>query len=74
MQTTFAVNMLALVNNQTQPKILSLRNILDEYIAHQKDIIIRRTRFDLRKAQERAHILDGLAKDKEKELWQRKHF
>ena len=60
MQTTFAVNMLALVNNQTQPKILSLRNILDEYIAHQKDIIIRRTRFDLRKAQERAHLLEGL--------------
>ncbi len=60
MQTTFAVNMLALVNNQSQPKILSLRNILDEYIAHQKEIIIRRTRFDLRKAQERAHLLQGL--------------
>ncbi|MBQ6809634.1 MAG: DNA gyrase subunit A [Clostridia bacterium] len=60
MQTTFAVNMLALVNNQSQPKILSLRNILDEYIAHQKEIIIRRTRYDLRKAQERAHLLQGL--------------
>ena len=60
MQTTFAVNMLALVNNQSQPKILSLRNILDEYIAHQKEIIIRRTRYDLRKAQERAHLLEGL--------------
>ncbi len=60
MQTTFAVNMLALVNNQSQPKILSLRNILDEYIAHQKEIIIRRTKYDLRKAQERAHLLEGL--------------
>ncbi|MBQ2720474.1 MAG: DNA gyrase subunit A, partial [Clostridia bacterium] len=60
MQTTFAVNMLALVNNQSQPRILSLRNILDEYIEHQKDIITRRTRYDLRKAQERAHLLEGL--------------
>ncbi len=60
MQTTFAVNMLALVNNQSQPKILSLREILDEYIAFQKDILIRRTRYDLKKAMERSHLLEGL--------------
>lgn len=60
LQTTFAINMLALVNNQSQPKILSLRHILDEYIAFQEEIIIRRTKFDLRKAQERAHLLEGL--------------
>ena len=60
LQTTFAINMLALVNNQSQPKILSLRHILDEYIAFQEEIIIRRTRYDLKKAQERAHLLEGL--------------
>lgn len=60
MQTTFAVNMLALVNNQSQPKILSLKNILDEYIAFQKEVIIRRTRYDLKKAMDRAHLLEGL--------------
>ena len=60
LQTTFAINMLALVNNQSQPKILSLRHILDEYIAYQEEIIIRRTRYDLKKAQERAHLLEGL--------------
>ena len=60
MQTTFAVTMLALVNNQTQPRILSLRHILDEYIAFQKDLIIRRTKCELRKARERAHLLEGL--------------
>ena len=60
LQTTFAINMLALVNNQRQPKILSLRHILDEYLAFQEEIIIRRTRFDLKKAQERAHLLEGL--------------
>ncbi|MEG0765565.1 MAG: DNA gyrase subunit A, partial [Pseudoflavonifractor sp.] len=60
MQTTFAIVMLALVNNQKQPKILSLRQILDEYIAFQEQIIIRRTQFDLKKAQERAHLLQGL--------------
>lgn len=60
MQTTFAVNMLALVNNQSQPKILSLRDIIDEYIAFQKDLLIRRTRYELRKAAERAHLLEGL--------------
>ena len=60
LQTTFAINMLALVQNQSQPKILSLRHILDEYIAFQEEIIVRRTRFDLKKAQERAHLLEGL--------------
>ena len=60
LQTTFAINMLALVNNQSQPKILSLRHILDEYLAFQEEIIIRRTKYDLRKAQERAHLLEGL--------------
>ena len=60
LQTSFAINMLALVNNQSQPKILSLRHILDEYIAFQEEIIIRRTRYDLKKAQERAHLLEGL--------------
>lgn len=60
LQTTFGINMLALVNNQSQPKILSLRHILDEYIAYQEEIIIRRTQYDLRKAQERAHLLEGL--------------
>jgi DNA gyrase subunit A len=60
MQTTFAVVMLALVNNQTQPRILSLRQLLDEYIAFQEEIIVRRTRYDLKKAQERAHLLEGL--------------
>ena len=60
MQSTFAVNMLALVKNQTQPKVLNLREILDEYLAHQEEVIVRRTRYDLRKAQERAHLLEGL--------------
>jgi DNA gyrase subunit A len=60
LQTTFAINMLALVNNQSQPKILSLRHILDEYIAFQEEIIIRRTKYDLKKAMERAHLLEGL--------------
>ena len=62
LQTTFAINMLALVevNGKLQPKILSLRHILDEYIAYQEQIIVRRTRFDLKKAQERAHLLEGL--------------
>ena len=62
LQTTFAINMLALVevNGKLQPKILSLRHILDEYIAYQEQVIIRRTKFDLKKAQERAHLLEGL--------------
>ena len=60
LQSSFSINMLALVNNQTQPKILSLRHILDEYLTFQEDIIVRRTKYDLRKAEERAHLLEGL--------------
>ena len=60
LQTTFAINMLALVENQRQPRILSLRHIIDEYLKFQEEIIVRRTRFDLKKAQERAHLLEGL--------------
>ena len=60
LQSSFAINMLALVDNQTQPKILSLRHIIDEYLRFQEDLIVRRTRFDLKKAQERAHLLEGL--------------
>ena len=60
LQSSFSINMLALVNNQTQPKILSLRHILDEYLAFQEELIVRRTKFDLRKAEERAHLLEGL--------------
>lgn len=60
LQSSFSVNMLALVNNQSQPRILSLRHVLDEYLAFQKEIIVRRTRYDLKKAQERAHLLEGL--------------
>ncbi len=60
LQSNFSIIMLALVDNQKQPKILSLRQVLDEYIAFQEELIIRRTRYDLRKAQERAHLLQGL--------------
>ena len=60
LQTTFAINMLALVDNQSQPKILSLRHIIEEYLKYQEEIILRRTRYDLKKAQERAHLLEGL--------------
>ncbi|HIT32040.1 MAG TPA: DNA gyrase subunit A [Candidatus Enterenecus stercoripullorum] len=60
MQTTFGVILLALVNDQKQPKVLTLRQILDEYIAFQEEVITRRTRYDLKKAQERAHLLEGL--------------
>ena len=59
-QTPFAINMLALGENPRQPKILSLRHIIDEYLKFQEEIIVRRTRFDLKKAQERAHLLEGL--------------
>ena len=62
MQITFGVILLALVDNQQQPKILTLREILDEYIAHQKTIIVRRTKFDLKKALERMHLVQGLLK------------
>ena len=60
LQSNFSIILLALVNNQKQPKILTLRQILDEYLDFQKQVIVRRTRFDLRKAQERAHLLEGL--------------
>ena len=60
LQSNFSIIMLALVDNQKQPKILSLRQILDEYLAHQINVLTRRTEFDLRKAQERAHLLEGL--------------
>ena len=60
LQTTFAINMLALVDDQSQPKILSLRHIIDEYLSFQEEIIVRRTRYDLKKAMERAHLLEGL--------------
>ena len=60
LQSSFSIIMLALVDDQKQPKILTLRQILDEYIAFQEDLIVRRTRYDLRKAQERAHLLEGL--------------
>ena len=58
MQDTFGIIMLALVNGE--PKILTLRQCLDEYIKHRKDVILRRTKFDLDKAEARAHILEGL--------------
>ena len=60
LQTSFAINMLALVNNQKQPKIFSLRHILDEYLAYQEQVITRRTQYDLKKAREREHLLQGL--------------
>ena len=60
LQSNFSIIMLALVDNQKQPKILSLRQILDEYLTHQMNVLTRRTEFDLRKAQERAHLLEGL--------------
>ena len=60
LQTSFSINMLALVDNQRAPKILNLRHIIDEYLAFQEELLVRRTRFDLKKAQERAHLLEGL--------------
>ena len=60
MQSNFSVIMLALVDNQKQPKILTLRGILDEYITFQEQVIRRRTEYDLKKAKERAHLLEGL--------------
>ena len=60
LQSTFGIILLALVDDQKQPKILSLRQIIDEYLAHQNDVLTRRTEFDLRKARERAHLLEGL--------------
>ena len=60
LQTTFSIIMLALVENQTQPRILSLRHMLDEYLDFQKDVVSRRTQYELKKARERAHLLEGL--------------
>ena len=60
LQTSFGIIMLALVDNQKQPKILSLRQIIDEYLAFQMEVLTRRTEYDLRKARERAHLLEGL--------------
>ena len=60
LQSSFGIIMLALVDDQKQPKILSLRQILDEYLAHQMEVLTRRTEFDLKKARERAHLLEGL--------------
>ena len=60
LQSTFGIIMLALVDDQKQPKILSLRQIIDEYLAHQNEILTRRTQYDLKKAKERAHLLEGL--------------
>ena len=60
LQSSFGIIMLALVDDQKQPKILSLRQILDEYLAFQMEVLTRRTQYDLRKAQERAHLLEGL--------------
>ena len=60
LQSSFGIIMLALVDDQKQPKILSLRQIIDEYLNHQNDVLTRRTEYDLRKARERAHLLEGL--------------
>jgi len=60
LQSSFGIIMLALVDNQKQPKILSLRQIIDEYLAFQMEVLTRRTRYDLKKALERAHLLEGL--------------
>ncbi len=60
LQSSFSIIMLALVDDQKQPRILSLRQILDEYLAFQMEVLTRRTQYDLRKAQERAHLLEGL--------------
>ena len=60
LQDTFGVIMLALVNNQ--PKVMNLLEILQHYLAHQEEVVTRRTQYDLNKAQERAHILEGLLK------------
>ncbi len=60
LQSSFGIIMLALVDDQKQPKILSLRQIIDEYLSFQMEVLTRRTRYDLKKAQERAHLLEGL--------------
>ncbi len=60
LQSSFGIIMLALTDDQKQPKILSLRQIIDEYLSFQMEVLTRRTQYDLRKAQERAHLLEGL--------------
>ena len=60
LQSSFGIIMLALVDDQKQPRILSLRQIIDEYLNFQMEVLTRRTQYDLRKAQERAHLLEGL--------------
>ncbi len=60
LQSSFGIIMLALVDDQKQPRILSLRQIIDEYLTFQMEVLTRRTRYDLRKAMERAHLLEGL--------------
>ena len=60
LQSSFGIIMLALVDDQKQPKILSLRQIIDEYLKHQEEVLTRRTQYDLKKARERAHLLEGL--------------
>ncbi len=60
LQSSFSIIMLALVDDQKQPRILNLRQILDEYLAFQMEVLTRRTQYDLRKARERAHLLEGL--------------
>ena len=60
LQSSFGIIMLALVDDQKQPRILSLRQIIDEYLTFQMEVLARRTEYDLRKAKERAHLLEGL--------------
>ena len=60
LQSSFGIIMLALVDDQKQPRILSLRQIIDEYLTFQMEVLTRRTEYDLKKAQERAHLLEGL--------------
>ena len=60
LQSNFSIIMLALVDDQKQPRILSLRQIIDEYLTFQMEVLTRRTQYDLRKAMERAHLLEGL--------------
>ena len=60
LQSSYGIIMLALVDNQKQPRILSLRQIIDEYLTFQMEVLTRRTQYDLRKAKERAHLLEGL--------------
>ena len=60
LQISDGIILLALVENGTEPKVLNLREILSYYLAHQKEVIVRRTRFDLQKTEERAHIIEGL--------------